>query len=388
MSDANDPANDWLAYKGSEKNMRTEAAVAYPQREGFAHEPVEIAAPNPDEILVRVLGVGLCHTDLVFATGAGGYPLPAVLGHEGAGIVEQVGAAVTKVKPGDKVVMTFRSCGACDRCASGDAAYCRTMPQLNYAGMRTDGTSPLSGEAGRLGSNFFGQSSFAGLALTYERNVVKVNVDIETLRILGPLGCGVQTGVGAMLNSMDVRPGSTVLVLGGGSVGLSGVIGAKLRECAHIIVVEPQASRRALALELGATETIDPKEAADLSAAIREKHPFGVDYAFETTGAPAVLNAAAACLGSKGVLGVVGICPPGTPPPGEMISMVTFGQSIRGIIEGDSDPDVFIPELISLFKAGRLPFDKMVRTYPLNQINQAIRDQHEGRCIKAVLLPQ
>ena len=366
--------------------MQTQAAVIYSGQPGFKYETVEIEAPRADEIFVRVLGVGLCHTDLVFSSGAAPYPFPAVLGHEASGIVEAVGAGVQKVKAGDSVLITFRSCGACDRCGAGDAAYCRTMPMLNYTGRRTDGSCALSNEAGPVSSNFFGQSTFAGHAITYERNVVKVDASLP-VEIMGPLGCGIQTGAGAVMRSLAAKKGSSFLVTGGGSVGLSAVMGAKIQDCATIILVEPMESRRQLAMELGATHCIDPAKTDDLVAAIRAIVPMGLDNALETTGVPAVQAAAFASLGSKGTLGIVGISAPGTPLPGDIGTLMTFGQSVKGIIEGDSDPDEFLPELIEHFKAGRLPFDKLVRTYPLSQINEAIAAQHHGDCVKAVLIP-
>ena len=366
--------------------MKTQAAVAYTGQSGFKYETVEIEAPRPDEILVRVLGVGLCHTDLVFSSGAAPYPFPAVFGHEGSGVVEAVGADVTKVKAGDSVLITFRSCGACDRCGTGDAAYCRTMPLLNYTGRRTDGTSAISNEAGPVSSNFFGQSSFAGHAITYERNVVKVDPSLP-VEIMGPLGCGIQTGAGAVMRSLAAKEGSAFLVTGGGSVGLSAVMGAKIQGCATIILVEPMESRRKLAMELGATHCIDPTATADVPAAVRAIAPMGVDNALDTTGIPAVQAAALACLGSKATLGLVGVSAPGTPMPGDVNTVMTFGQAVKGIIEGDSDPDEFIPELIEHFKAGRLPFDKLVKKYRLSEINEAIAAQHHGDCVKAVLIP-
>lgn len=366
--------------------MKTQAAVAYTGQPGFKYETVEIEAPRADEILVRVLGVGLCHTDLVFSSGAAPYPFPAVFGHEGAGVVEAVGANVKKVKAGDSVLITFRSCGTCDRCDDGDAAYCRTMPLLNYTGRRTDGTSALSNEAGPVSSNFFGQSTFAQHAITYERNVVKVDPSLP-VEIMGPLGCGIQTGAGAVMRSLAAKKGSAFLVTGGGSVGLSAVMGARIQGCATIILVEPMESRRKLAMELGATHCIDPAATADVPAAVRAIVPMGVDNALDTTGIPAVQAAALASLGSKATLGLVGVSAPGTLLPGDVNSVMTFGQSVKGIIEGDSDPDEFIPELIEHFKAGRLPFDKLVRKYSLSQINEAIAAQHHGDCVKPVLIP-
>jgi len=367
--------------------MKITAAVANPDREGFDIETLDLDAPREDEVIVKIAGVGLCHTDLVFRhAGPAVYPLPAVLGHEGSGVVTQVGAKVSKVKAGDRVAISFRSCGACDRCHDGDAPYCRTMPLLNYIGSRSDGTKALHSQTGDVASNFFGQSSFASHALTYERNLVKLPDDAP-VELMGPLGCGVQTGAGGVMNSLAARAGSSILITGGGSVGLSAVMGAKIQGCATIILVEPMASRRDLAMEFGATHTIDPGAGPSLPEAVRAIVPLGVDYAFDTTGVPSVLTQVVNCLGSKGVFGIVGVAPPGTPVPGDLTQTITFGHTIKGIIEGDSDPDVFIPQLIEHWKAGRLPFDRMVKTYPLSQINQAIADQHDGKCVKVVLIP-
>ena len=352
----------------------------------FEFDDVMIEDPRDDEIRVKIKGVGLCHTDLVFSSGMAPYPFPAVFGHEGAGIVEAVGKDVTKVQPGDAVLMTFRSCGTCDRCDDGHPPYCRSMLDLNYNGRREDGTSALKNDDGDVSSNFFGQSSFATHAITYERNVVKVDADLP-VEIMGPLGCGVQTGVGSVLRAFKAEPGSSLMVLGGGSVGLSAVMGGKIAGCDPIIVVEPVAARRELAIELGATHAIDPTGVDDLAAAVREILPLGVSYALDTSGVPAVQAAAVQGLGSMGVLGLVGVSPPDITLPGEVNSVMTFGQTIRGIIEGDSEPDVFIPELVDYYKAGKLPFDKMVKTFKLSDINQAIHAQHSGECVKVVLIP-
>ncbi len=366
--------------------LKTSAAVAYPGEQGFRYESVDIDAPRPDEILVKIKGVGLCHTDLLFRSGATGYPFPGVLGHEGSGIVEAIGENITKVGVGDHVLLTFRSCGACDRCNDRDAAYCRVMPALNYVGNRKDGSSALSNGQGPVTSNFFGQSSFAGHALTYERNVVVVDDDLP-IALLGPLGCGIQTGVGSVLRSLDAKPGSSILIAGGGSVGLSAVMGAKIRKCDPIILLEPLASRRDLAVELGATHCINPSDEENVPDTVRAIVPLGVDNAFDTTGLPAVQADCLASMGSKATLGIVGVSPPNTRPPGEMNTLVTFGQSVKGIIEGDSDPDTFLPELVDLYRAGLLPIGKLIRTYKLSEINRAIEEQQRGACVKAVLLP-
>ncbi|MDO9222593.1 MAG: NAD(P)-dependent alcohol dehydrogenase [Caulobacter sp.] len=365
--------------------MQVTAAVARVPGGDFTIETVDIEDPRPDEIRVRIAAVGVCHTDLVGRDGAMPFSLPAVLGHEGAGVVDSIGSAVTKVAVGDRVALTFRSCGACDRCQRGDPAYCHSMPMLNYIGMRPDGSKALARDGEAVSSNFFGQSSFATYALAYERNVLKLPDDVP-FEIAAPLGCGVQTGAGGIMLALACPKGSSLLILGGGAVGLSAVMGAAIQGCGTIIVVEPHAARRALAAELGATHVIDPIAEKDLAAAVRAILPQGVDYAFDTTGRPEILAATMTCLAPKGVFGIVGIPPAGTPMPGDLGTVLTFGQTVRGIIEGDSDPDAFIPRLVEHWRAGRLPLEKLIRTFPLAQINAAIAAQHHGDCVKVVLL--
>jgi aryl-alcohol dehydrogenase len=364
--------------------MKIVAAVTPAAQAAFELETVELDAPRADEILVRIEAVGLCHTDIVAQAGEM-IPLPGVLGHEGAGVVEAVGDQVTKVAPGDRVVLTFRSCGHCRNCNKGLAAYCHTIRALNYTGSRPDGTTSLNFNGAPLASNFFAQSSFATHCLAYERNIVKAP-DAIPFELLAPLGCGVQTGAGAVLRALDCDEGASLLVLGGGPVGLSAVMAAVVRRCSPLIVVETHAERRALALSLGATHVVNPAAGSPLPEVVREINPIGVDFAFETTGRPEVQQASMSCLAPHGVLGVVGIPPRGTPVPGDMRTAMAFGHTVKGIIQGDSDPDSFIPELFKLQLNGQLPLERLIRTYPLSEINQAIMDQHQGLCVKAVML--
>ena len=352
----------------------------------FTIEKGTLEAPRADEILVRVLGVGLCHTDLVARDQVIPIPFPAVLGHEGSGIVEAVGANVRKVVPGDKVVLTFRSCGECPTCLRGEPAYCHQFPILNFAGVRPDGSHPISIGGAAASGNFFGQSSFASHALAYERNVVKVAADAP-IELLGPLGCGLQTGAGAIMRSLACRAGSSVLVMGTGAVGLSAIMAAKVQGCTTIIASDPMAERRRLALELGATHAIDPR-AGDLATAVREILPLGVDYALDTSGLPAVIEGALGCMAPRGSLGLVGV-PPAVDATFAtlLIAFISLGLSVHGIIEGDSDPDVLIPELVRLHAEGRFPLERLVKVYPMAEINQAVADQHHGVCVKVVLKP-
>ncbi|MES0875336.1 NAD(P)-dependent alcohol dehydrogenase [Sinimarinibacterium thermocellulolyticum] len=366
--------------------QRILAAVARGEAAPFAIESLELDAPRRDEVLVRIVGVGLCHTDLVGAAGELPIALPAVFGHEGAGIVEAVGAGVPDFSRGDAVVISFRSCGRCRRCGTHEPAYCLEGAGLNYAGRRPDGSATHFDADGPIAASFFGQSSFATHSLAYADNLVRLPPEMP-VEIAGPLGCSVQTGVGAVLRSLDCRPGSALLVLGGGAVGLSSVIGAAHRGCSRICVVEPHAARRELALELGATEVADPSSDPSLKSL---RKGGGFDYAIDTTGRPDVLNAAARLLDSRGSFGFLAIPSPehsAAPLPANLSQLMYRGLNFRGILEGDSEPQQFIPELCRLYAEGRLPFDRMIRRYSLAQINEAIADQAQGRCVKAVLNP-
>jgi aryl-alcohol dehydrogenase len=367
--------------------MKINAAVARTAHQPFTLEEIDIENPRADEILVKIHGVGLCHTDLIARDQFIPIPLPAILGHEGAGVVVAVGAEVSKVGVGDRVVMSFASCGHCPRCDKNLPSYCAAFPALNYSGRRPDGSSGISVKGSPVSSSFFGQSSFASHALTRERNVAKVEDSSLPLEILGPLGCGFQTGAGAVMRSLACASGSSICIFGGGPVGLAAIMGAHIRGCATIILVEPIAARRAMAKSLGATHVIDPA-AGPVDEAIRAIAPAGVEYALDTSGREEVIMTALGVLSSHGLLGLVGVPPrPESAISVNLASLITFGHRIHGIIEGDSDLDRFIPELLDHFKAGRFPFDTLVKTYPLNQINEAVAAQLRGDCIKAVLIP-
>lgn len=368
------------------KSQSTIAAVAYSDETEFRFENVSIESPRSDEVMVEIKGVGICHTDLVFRSGNIPYPFPAVFGHEGSGVVQSVGDQVSKVKVGDYVLVTFRSCGDCNRCKQDDAAYCHNMPLLNAIGSREDGSSALSNKDGSVASNFFGQSSFAAHAITYERNLVQVDKRLP-IELLGPLGCSVQTGAGSVMRSLAALRDSTIVIAGGGSVGLCAVMGAVIQQCSTIIVIEPMQSRRELAKELGATHCIDPTAVEDSVKAILDIEPLGVDNALDTTALAPVQKVLFKCLGSKGTLGLVGIGADDFALPCTVNDLFAGGKTIKAIVEGDSDPDSFLPELVEHFQAGRLPIDRLITKYKLSEINQAIADQHSGACVKAVLIP-
>jgi aryl-alcohol dehydrogenase len=360
------------------------AAVARAKGEPFSIQQARIRGPKEDEVLVRVVATGLCHTDLIVRDQYYPVPLPAVLGHEGAGIVEEVGPAVKDLKPGDHVVLSYGACGHCNACYAGHGAYCRQFFGLNFGGGDLEGRSAIEDEKGRpLHDHFFSQSSFASFALARENNAIKVPHDAP-LELLGPLGCGIQTGAGAVINSLKVRPGSSFASLGAGAVGLSAVMAARVAGATTIIAVDVVPSRLALAKELGATHTVNSRE-VDMIEAIRQITEGGVDFALESTGRPEVLSQGIDALGSLGAIGVVGAPPLGTKAEFDINSLLLGGRTIRGIVEGDSVAQTFIPQLVQLYQQGRFPFDKLVRFYSLDQINEAAEDSTRGVTLKPIL---
>lgn len=365
--------------------MKAQAALLTGPGSEFTLADIDIDGPRAGEVLVQIAAVGICHTDLAARDGVLPIEFPGVVGHEGAGTIIAVGDGVTKVAVGDKVGVTFNSCGECATCTTGLQSYCENFMAENYSGVRKDGSKPLSLDGKPVGGMFFGQSSFARVALASDRNVVKVVDDIP-FALLAPLGCGVQTGVGAVTRSLNAEKGSSIAIAGGGSVGLSATIGAALRECATIIVVEPNAHRRELALELGATHVIDPF-AGDLTEQVRAIEPRGVDYAIDTTGISAVIESLIGATAVRGTVGLIGVPSDPTDAVGlNIIATLSLGLTVTGIIEGDSVPDEFIPELVELYRDGRLPLEKLVTTFPFADINKAVAAQHDGSVVKPVLV--
>lgn len=347
-------------------------------------QDVEIETPRGDEVLIRMVGTGICHTDIACQHGFP-VPMPIVLGHEGAGVVEEIGPDVRTVKVGDHVVMSFDSCGHCRNCDREEPAYCFEFFPRNFSGRRVeDQSSPLSRSGEPLNAVFFNQSSFATYAIARERNTVVIDKDLP-LAIMGPLGCGIQTGAGSVVRSLGVGPGDSLAIFGGGAVGLSGLMAARAVGAGTVIVIEPNESRRNLALELGATHGIDPSAGANVLEEIKDMFG-GVNYAFDTTGLPAVIGVAIETLLPGGMLGMVGAPPPDAMLPASLMSMLARGVGAKYIIEGDSEPAAFIPEMIGWYRAGKFPFDKLVETFPFDQINEAAHAAESGRVIKPVLL--
>ncbi|KIL49331.1 NAD(P)-dependent alcohol dehydrogenase [Jeotgalibacillus soli] len=361
--------------------MKAKAAVTFGKGEPFRITDIKIDDPKPGEVLVRLVGTGICHTDLLAQSQAYPVPLPAVLGHEGAGVIEKVGLGVTHIEVGDHVVLTYSSCGTCGGCLSGKAYACEHFYDLNFGGKMKDGTCRLHKDDQDL-SNFFGQSSFAYYSVASVRNVVKVPKDVP-LEMLGPLGCGVQTGSGAVLNKLKPSPGTSIVVFGTGTVGLSAIMGANVAHCGIIIAVDIQESRLELAKEMGATHTINAKD-QNVVEEIMKITKNGVNYAIESSGRPENSRFAVDSLAVLGTTVQVAGAALGTEVSLD-INTILFERNYKGFLMGEGVPQLYIPMLIELYKQGKFPFDKLINYYTLEQINDAIQDTKNGTTIKAIL---
>ncbi len=364
-----------------------QAAICRASDQPFAIEPVTLDALRADEVLVRVTACGICHTDMAVRDQHLPTPLPAILGHEGAGIVEAVGAGVSHVRPGDRVIMSFNSCGHCAAC---DPRQADLLLQFR--------ARELAGHARRrqlycLPGRNCGERQFlrpvrlrnardrpcpqcrpgAGQCCTYSA----CNI--------APLGCGFMTGAGAVLRSMAVRKGAPIAIFGAGAVGLAAVMAAKIVGADPIIAVDVFDNRLALAKELGATHTINGKS-EDAFAAIRALCPSGLSYAFDTTGIASLIEQAFALLSPLGILGMVGASPPTAHLTFNETSFMGGGKRVMGILGGDSDIQGFLPELIEYHLAGQFPHDRLIRTFPFAQINEAFEAGESGAVVKPVLV--
>ena len=380
--------------------MRFGAAVLRSYESRFAVEEVILdAGPADGEILVRIAGCGMCRTDLAVRRSAGRSPLPAVLGHEGAGLVVETGGPDTGLSVGDHVVLSFDSCGRCRNCTAAAPAYCDSFAALNLFGGRQEGAARFTDAAGgELAPRWFGQSSFAEYAMVPARNAVRVDPSLP-IELLGPLGCGFLTGAGAVLNSFGVGPGDTIAVFGAGAVGLAAVMAATAAG-AIAVAVDRYPERLALAEQFGAIplhaasadrpdapdlpDRPDAPDVPDLPDRIQRLTDGGAQYALDTTGSARLINDALRALRPTGHLGLVARLHSALSiEPGAL----DRGRRISHICEGDAVPGLLIPRLTGLWQAGRFPFDQLIRTYPLADINEAERDCDAGRVVKPVLVP-
>ena len=357
------------------------AAVLYEAGGSFQLKTVTLDDLRADELLIRVQACGICHTDIALQ---GMMAMPVVLGHEGMGIVEQIGSGVDGIKAGDRVIASYGFCNSCPRCHEGHPFICDKSVQSNFGGTRIDGSHTTNLDGSEITASFFQQSSFASHAITGVRHVVRVDNDMEA-QLLAPLGCGIMTGAGAILNTLKVGSMDSLVVFGVGTVGLSAIMAARLAGASPIIAVDINSERLGLAQELGATHALDANE-GDVSGRISEICPRGARFSFETSGVDQALDDAIECLGMGGVCGMVT-----APHYGEKYPFTPFGvfvkaATLQGIFFGSAVPNKFLPQIIEFYQAGRFPYDQLIRTYEFADINQAFADTQSGAVIKPVLM--
>ena len=360
--------------------MKVRAAVLEAPGEPMRFRELELDEPGDDELIVRVTSSGICHTDIGIQPHV---PTPIVLGHEGTGIVERCGAAVSGISVGDRVALTFGSCGVCRNCASDLPSHCFDMFDLNLAGYSRDGGTTLCAlDGGAVHGSFFYQSSFASHALVNARNAVRLPPDAPQ-QFLGPLGCGIQTGAGAVLNTLGAEPGTSIACFGLGAVGLSAVMAARLAGCDNIIAVDLIGERLELAAELGAHHTLMGNEQVDDT--VLELTGGGADYSFDAAGTVQTFHSSinSIRMGGHAALAAVPNWAEGFHLQPKALAL---GRTVTGVLEGSSRPASFIPQLYDWFRQGRLPIDRLVTLYPFAKINEAIDDLAHGRVVKPVLL--
>lgn len=363
--------------------MRIRAAIARRGQARFEIQDCELDEhPRERELRLRLLACGICHTDLAARDQQLRTPLPAVLGHEGVGVVEALGPGVQGFQVGQRVLASFGACGGCPSCLARAPAYCQHLARLCLQGRRLDGSSPVRYLGEAITGHFFGQSSFATHAMASTTNLVPLDDDLPPA-LMAPLACGVQTGMSAMLDLLAPAPDEPVAVFGCGGVGLAAVMAARLLGCRQVLAVDRLPARLELARELGATAV-----AADMDQAAAEAARLGgLAHALDTTGHPAVVvPALQQLLRPRGQLVLAGVGRPDAQLDLNHNLLMLSGRRLRGTIEGDADPPRFIPRLLDWYRQGRLPLHKLVRTYPFEAINDAVADMEAGRVVKPVLI--
>ncbi|KAH0429152.1 alcohol dehydrogenase [Colletotrichum camelliae] len=382
-------AND--ASNGSDlKNIETVGYVVEEVNADFKLVPVILDEIRPDEVLVEMKYSGVCHTDVV--TQKGGLPMvefPAIFGHEGAGVVRGFGkdVRIKDLAVGDNVLLSFTSCNSCDTCASGHTALCPESSKLNIGSVRRDKTTPARLTDGRpVRSQFFGHSSFCKMSVVNGQSVVRCPESAAAnMEVYAPLGCGLQTGAGTVLNMIKPKKTDSIVVFGLGSVGLAALMAAKYLEVGQIIAIDIVPGRLELAKELGATHTFNSKESSDIVRDVQKATDGGPMYAIDCTGVLKVIEDMIACVRPLGTAVLVGVPPPAADIKIDAQAFLLANKRLIGVIEGDSYPPDFIPKLISMHQEGKFPIDRLCKTYPASELNQAIHDMHTGQVIKPVI---
>lgn len=364
--------------------MKVQAAVVTDVNQPYKIMDLELPDPLNDEVRVRIVATGICHSDDAIRLGHSPYPMPAVLGHEGAGIVEQVGAGVRNVKVGDHVVLAYAYCAHCQYCRQGLPSACESWGAFNHAGRRADGSSGFKCDNGTEVNSFFYQSSFASHVNVKEQNVIAVS-KTDDLRLLGPLGCGLMTGAGTVFKGLDVKAGTSIAIFGTGAVGMAAMMAARIAGASTIIAVDIHEARLKMAKELGATHVINSKDHDALKEIRALTGGKGVNYSVDTSGVSAVMKTSIDALAICGTAAPVAVTNQ-TLTISTIRDLVVGNKKMIGVLMGAAIPQLAIPDLISYHKAGKFPYDKLIKNYDFADINQASADSLSGKTIKPVLI--
>ncbi|MGE8188696.1 zinc-dependent alcohol dehydrogenase family protein [Pseudomonas sp. NPDC086278] len=359
-------------------------APPYAQSKPIVIETIELAPPGPGEVLVRIRAAGLCHSDLSVINGDRPRPMPMALGHEAAGVVEELGEGVTDLQPGDHVVMVFMpSCGHCLPCAEGRPALCEPGAKANAAGTLINGSVRLSSPAGQV-HHHLGVSAFAEYAVVSRNSVVKIDRDLPFVEA-ALFGCAVLTGVGAVVNTAQLRVGSTAVVIGLGGVGLASVLGARAAGASKIIAVDLSPEKLALAKEVGATAVVNGGDADAIEQVLRLTGG-GADYVFEMAGSIRALDNAMKMTKRGGMTVTAGLPPPGSALSVNVVQLVGEERTLKGSYIGTCVPIRDIPRFIELYRDGRLPVDRLLSgILKLEDINEGFDRLHEGSAVRQVI---
>jgi S-(hydroxymethyl)glutathione dehydrogenase/alcohol dehydrogenase len=365
--------------------LKTQAAVVYAHNQPVVVEELTLEEPKAGEVLLRMMASGVCHSDLSVVNSTIYYDPPVVLGHEGAGIVERVGEGVTKVKAGDHVVLSFVSyCGECKMCRTGRVCLCRGFSAPR--GYLLDGSSRLHNAKGEAIQQMARIGTMSEWAVVPQQSVIPI-ANHYPLDRAALVGCGVTTGVGAVFNTAHVEPGSTVVVIGAGGVGLNVIQGAVLAKAERIIAVDLVPSKLATAQQFGATDLINAADGDPVEAVRKLTDGWGSDYAFEVIGNPTTIAQAYNMVRPAGVAVVVGLTRMDAHVPIPTGDMVRTERQLIGSFYGSSRPHEDMPMLLNLYDEGKLKLDELItRTYRLDQINEAFADMEAGRNARGVIL--
>jgi aryl-alcohol dehydrogenase len=347
----------------------------------FTLEEVELVDLRADEVYVKIEAAGLCHTDLNMQHFL---PMPAIVGHEGAGVVVEVGTGVTYVKPGDRVIVSWPACGVCENCLSGKRYICEAQFPLLFGGCRLDGSRTVRLKGQEISACYFQQSSFSTYALVPENSLVKVEDESVPWEILAALPCGAMTGAGSVLNELRIGPQDDLLCFGVGGVGQAAIMAAHMAGAYPIIAVARNPKRLQLAMELGATHTVNVRT-EDAVAKIKEIAPHGIRKAFDSSGAVSSWVTAATVLRMGGEFAVVA-APEAETLGGGPHALLSKAIRVQFIMAGSAVPRVFLPKMIEWYKQGRFPVDRLVTTFDFADINEAVHAAEAGGAIKPVLL--